>query len=232
MNIIPRKEINRSLELIDFRFNSRTRTIPEPDSFGYCSPIPMGISGAQPDYGTGGYCVPPPSVSDLYEETKEALRDLAKAYSESSKDISKYYSESSDDMGYLSYVLKKKGYNKYVYGEHKGAVSTGGSIYPCEEHCYKCCSKWECDETGVAMEIMNKYGLDIGVHCFLCSLELIAFGHSVITGQLIRVTTTAATVGCGLCGFTLVEAAGYRAAKCCIGEWYDCNCHCVNIKWG
>ncbi|RSN73240.1 hypothetical protein [Candidatus Methanodesulfokora washburnensis] len=247
MNIIPRKEINRSLELIDFRFNSRTRTIPEPLSFGYCSPIPMGISGAQPDYGTGGYCVPPPSVSDLYEETKEALRDLAKAYSESSKDISKYYSESSDDMGYLSYVLEKKGYDRYVYGEHKGAVSTGGSMYPCEEQCYKCCSKWdkECEHSAwdkyMSISTSNIFSSSVPFTCGVCAGVIIA--SSIDWKHLVELITSSArykaaavlSIGAGIyaCGDCAHNVGEYikDLSKCCIGEWYDCNCHCVSIRW-
>jgi len=240
MNIIPRKEINRSLELIDFRFNSRTRTIPEPLSFGYCSPIPMGISGAQPDYGTGGYCVPPPSVSDLYEETKEALRDLAKAYSESSKDISKYYNESSDDMGYLSYVLEKKGYDRYVYGEHNGAVFTGGSMYPCEEQCYKCCSKW--DETcrqGTLQRTLVRPDVAGGLaSCILGIIPTIPVlsqifsaavaAEATATEAAVAAAGTASTIlGCG----SVVIAYSMEEGKCCIGEWYDCNCKCINIRW-
>ena len=247
MNIIPKEKtnmslVNRSLELIDFRFNSRTRTIPEPDSFGYCSPMPMGISGAQPDYGTGGYCVPPPSVSDLYEETKEALRDLAKAYSESSKDISKYYNESSDDMGYLSYVLEKKGYDRYVYGEHREAVSTGGSIYPCEEQCYKCCSKW--DETcrqGVltssdivggstvcAVSIIGLIGTAIFTLAIPPSVIATLPAAAKVLGDVGLIASTLGTGGgCGLTMYTYAR----EITKCCIGEWYDCDCRCVSIRW-
>jgi hypothetical protein len=225
MNIIPRKEINRSLELIDFRFNSRTRIIPEPDSFGYCSPIPVGISGAQPDYGTGGYCVPPPSVSDLYEETKEVLRDLGSAYSESSssKDLSKYYNESSDDMGYLSYVLKKKGYDRYVYGEHKEAVFTGGSMYPCEEQCYKCCSKW--DET--CSQRIPIIMPDLAVGCIACVASLIALAEPPTSSFVLVSAESALIGGCGACIFGYAREQG----KCCVGVWYDCDCRCISIRW-
>jgi hypothetical protein len=84
------------------------------------------------------------------------------------------------------------------------------------------------------MEIMNKYGLDVGVHCSLCSLELALAWHAITTeaaNWVIGASMGTVTVGCGLCGFKLVEAAGYRAAKCCIGEWYNFNCRCVSIRW-
>jgi hypothetical protein len=250
MNIIPKEKtnmslVNRSLELIDFRFNNGTRTIPEPDSFGYCSPIPMGISGAQPDYGTGGYCVPPPSVSDLYEETKEALRDLAKAYSESSKDISKYYNESSDDMGYLSYVLKKKGYNRYVYGEHKEAVFTGGSMYPCEEQCYKCCSKWdeECKHKAwnkyiSTPNVFESVPVACGACVLLTGVSVLDWGHlaemiasHTLKGLFVGLGTIGGNIyACGDCAYKAGEYIK-DLSECCIGEWYDCNCRCVSIRW-
>jgi hypothetical protein len=250
MNIIPKEKtnmslVNRSLELIDFRFNNGTRIIPEPDSFGYCSPIPMGISGAQPDYGTGGYCVPPPSVSDLYEETKEALRDLAKAYSESSKDISKYYNESSDDMGYLSYVLKKKGYNRYVYGEHKEAVFTGGSMYPCEEQCYKCCSKWdeECKHKAwnkyiSTPNVFESVPVACGACVLLTGVSVLDWGHlaemiasHTLKGLFVGLGTIGGNIyACGDCAYKAGEYIK-DLSECCIGEWYDCNCRCVSIRW-
>jgi hypothetical protein len=112
-------------------------------------------------------------------------------------------------------------------------------MYPCEEQCYKCCSKW--DET---CDVWNKYGpfTWTGVYCAACAGEIASsFGWGYlakeITGrELAKKVLTAlgiglATLPCYECAQKVGEGVSYYATKCCIGEWYDCDCRCVSIRW-
>jgi hypothetical protein len=78
----------------------------------------------------------------------------------------------------------------------------------------------------------------VAASCVLCPLELYAIKYEIAkeaASRIIGIHAFGAAVSCTVCfqevGGAAFEALGSWSTKCCIGEWYDCNCRCINIRW-
>ncbi len=235
IHLIPRVNEVRTFESLSFSYRGR-KVIPEPllEPLGCIIPV-----GATSQLG----CGPRVRLSDLYEGMEDVLKELGSSYSSSRGRLNQYYSSGGDDLRHLSNAVRVMGIDKPVYGEHKSVISVSNpSIYPCEEHCYTCCDKWdeECRKN-IINTFLNKY---LG-ECFFCATEV--FSSIVISTVipahileklaaaglkklLVDTATGLDMIGIGYnCGACIL-GYGETEARCCL-NWYKCSCHCVKIRW-
>lgn len=237
IHLIPRVNEVRTFESLSFSYRGR-KVIPEPllEPLGCIIPV-----GATSQDGLG--CGPRVRLSDLYEGMEDVLKELGSSYSSSRGRLNQYYSSGGDDLRHLSNAVRVMGIDKPVYGEHKSVISVSNpSIYPCEEHCYTCCDKWdeECRKN-IINTFLNKY---LG-ECFFCATEVFSsiVISTVIPAHILEKLAAAGLkkllvdtaigldmIGIGYnCGACIL-GYGETEARCCL-NWYKCSCHCVKIRW-